>query len=96
MEDYQAKAFRNDIRMHLLKINLKTAFPKNFAPTLFTNFCVVIATLLITVKLDAKSVRSGEHLSLSALTGKRVNNSKKIGSQRSLFFLITWIHLKIF
>ena len=33
--------------------DLKTAFSKNFVPILFTNFCVVIATLLIMVKLNA-------------------------------------------
>ena len=32
--------------------NLKTALPKNFVPKLFTNFCVVIATSLIMVKLN--------------------------------------------
>ena len=34
----------------------KTAFPKNFVPTLFTNFCAVIETSLITVKLNAASL----------------------------------------
>ena len=32
--------------------DLKTVFPKNFVPILFTNFCVVIATLLFMVKLN--------------------------------------------
>ena len=59
---------------------LKKAFPKNFVSTLFTYFCVVIATLLITVKLNAPSLLGPENNlreSLSALTGKRVTNNKK-------------------
>ena len=42
--------------------DLKTAFPKNFIPTSFTNFCVVIATLLITVKLNATSMLGPENI----------------------------------
>ena len=67
--------------------NFNRAFPKNFVPTLFTNFCVVIATLLIMVELNATLV-SGEHVSLSVLTGKRVNSSKKsaVKEDKCLFF----------
>ena len=39
---------------------------------------------------------SGEHLSLSALTGKRVNNNKKSAVKDHCLFLITWVRLKIF
>ena len=42
------------------------------------------------------NVRSGEHLSLSALTGKRVNNNKKLAVKDHPLFLITWVRLKIF
>ena len=40
------------------------------------------------------NVRSGEHVSLSALTGKRVNN-KNQQSKTTTYFLITWVCLKI-
>ena len=83
-DSYQAKVFRNDTRTHLLKINLK-AFPTIFVPTIFTNFCVVIATLLITVKLKSTSMLGSENMSLSASAGKRVSNSKK-SSVKDLFF----------
>ena len=67
--------------------DLKTAFPKNFVPILFTNLC---SNCNITYYGETErhlNVRSGEHLSLSALTGKRVNNNKKSAvKDHCLFF----------
>ena len=45
-----------------LDFDLKTAFPWNFVPPFFTNFCVIIATLLITVKLNATSMLGPENI----------------------------------
>ena len=42
------------------------------------------------------NVRPGEHLSLLALPGRRVNNNRKLAVKDHCFFLITWILLKIF
>ena len=42
------------------------------------------------------NVRSREHLSLLALTGKRADNNKKLAVKDTAYFLITWVCLKIF
>ena len=42
------------------------------------------------------NVRSGEHLSLSALTGKRINNNKKSAVKDHCLFYIIWARSKIF
>ena len=54
--------------------DLKTAFPKNFVPIFLCSNCNITYYGETERHLN---VRSGEHLSLSALTGKRVNNNKK-------------------
>ena len=56
---------------------LKDSILKDLGFTYSKNSSVTIATLLIMVKLKRPPQCSGrEHLSLSALTGKRVINSK--------------------
>lgn len=57
-------------------LNSRNKFPYIFAPTLFTNFSVIIAILLIKTEHHLK-VRASVHVSFSALTLKSVNNSNK-------------------
>ena len=54
--------FQSKNRLKVTYFDSKTAFPKNFVPTLFTNFCAVIATLLITVKLNVISMLGLENI----------------------------------
>ena len=42
------------------------------------------------------NIRSWKHLSLPVLTGKCVNNSKKLAVKITACFLITWVHSKIY
>ena len=57
-------------------LNSRTKFLYIYAPTLFTNFSVIIAILLIKSEHHLK-VRASAHVSFSTLTSKSVNNSNK-------------------
>ena len=60
-----------------IDFNLKTAFSKNFFPPSLKLLCSNCNITYYSETEHHLNVKSGEHLSLSVLTGKLVNDNKK-------------------